>query len=445
MKAKTILLLLLIPTISLEAQQGGEQKMVRQEIAQEMREFLQNYVVDPWYPKILDTVHGGFLSDFDALWQPFGDQKKMIVTQSRHVWSPSRLSLFHDSDKYVYVADHGAAFLEYKMWDPDFGGFFQLVTREGRPVDPDPKLGFIKTAYGNAFAIYGLSAHYEATGDHASLRLAKLGFEWLEKHSHDPEYGGYFQFLQQDGTPMKGGHTAPPKDQNSSIHLLEAFSELYKVWPDSLVKARVEELLVIIRDTITTDKGYMNLFFQQDWTPVIFRDSSEEVRERNHHLDHVSFGHDIETAYLLREAAEVIYHEVDETTAIKSKKMVDHTIKHAWDEEPGGFLDRGYYYEEEGDLEIIEDAKVWWAQVEAMNTLLIMTDLYPDDDIAYFDFFIKQWNYIKHYLFDQEHMGIYSAGLDTRPSSKEGRKASIWKGNYHTLRSLVNCIERLEK
>src|SRR5690606_3623715 len=181
------------------------------------------------------------------------------------------------------------------MWDKTYGGFYQTVDRSGK-VLPDENAQ--KTAYGNAFAIYGLAAYVMASGDTAALSLAQKAFMWLEEHSHDPVHKGYYQHLHRNGTPVVRDETVPVdsdlgyKDQNSSIHLLEAFTELYQVWPDSLVGERLREMLYLIRDTITTDKGYLTLFFQPDWTPVSFRDSTYEFIIQHKKLDHVSFGHD---------------------------------------------------------------------------------------------------------------------------------------------------------
>ena len=160
----------------------------------------------------------------------------------------------------------------------EFGGFYNLVNREGEPIAEGPQI--IKQAYGNAFAIYGLAAYYRASGDTVALGLAQETFRWLEKHSYDPQYGGYFQFMARDGTPFTEGYGGvAPKDQNSMIHLLECFTELYKVWPDHSSKSDLNSLLVLIRDTVTTSKGNLVLFLKRDWTPISYKDASP-VRTR---------------------------------------------------------------------------------------------------------------------------------------------------------------------
>ena len=179
---------------------------------------------------------------------------------------------YQDNTELLKTAKHGFKFLKDVMWDKEFGGFYDLVDRKGNPLKENGEL--IKKAYGNSFAIYGLAAYYKASGNQKHLELAKKTFYWLEKYSYDKHYGGYFQFISREGKPLESGFgNYPPKDQNSSIHLLECFTELYKVWPDKLLQERILSLLKIIRDKITTEKGYMNLFFTKDWTPISFRDS----------------------------------------------------------------------------------------------------------------------------------------------------------------------------
>jgi len=426
---------------------SSEVSQERLGLADEIDHSIRTELLNKWYPYAIDTLHGGFLSSFTYDFKPTGDQNKMIVSQARHVWTTAKAAMAYPDVKYFLDASaHGAKFLAEVMWDKTHGGFHTLVDRRGNVIaGPNEE----KTAYGNAFGIYGLAAYVKASGDTAALSLAKRAFLWLEEHSHDPVLKGYFQHLKRDGTPIKRQENVPStsdlgyKDQNSSIHLLEAFTELYQVWPDPLVAQRLKEMLVLIRDTITTDRGNLVLFLQPDWTPVSFRDSSEEVILKHHNIDHVSFGHDVETAYLMIEASHVAGIANDTVTLRKAKKMVDHALENGWDSIAGGFYDEGYYFKDHPGITIIRDTKNWWAQAEALNTLLLMADLFPNDDKKYYQKFRLMWDYIDKNLIDHEHGEWYAGGIDKQPEMKTALKGHIWKACYHQYRSMENCVKRL--
>jgi mannobiose 2-epimerase len=372
----------------------------------------------------------------------------MIVTQSRHTWVNAKAAMRYPEKKfYQEAAKIGFHFLADKMWDKQYGGFFTLVTRDGY-LPPGSVVN--KEAYGNAFGIYALCAYYQLTQDTSALALAKKTFYWLEQHSHDPIYKGYFQFLQRDGTPLirkagtSSGDATGYKDQNSSIHLLEAITTLYEVWKNDLVRERLQEMLLLIRDRITTPRGNLTLFFQPDWTPVSLQDSTRKYILRQHNLDYVSFGHDIETAYLMLEASHALGIAHDTTTLIAGKKMVDHALKNGWDKKLGGFYDEGYYFKGDSSITILKDTKNWWAQAEGLNSLLMMSDYFPKDSNQYFQKFKQQWNYVQTYLIDPYYGGWFQQGLDREPEvGRAGLKGHIWKATYHEYRAMSNCVDRL--
>lgn len=426
--------------------QANKRESKEETVYRQLSETLTNKMLNVWYPRTIDSIHGGFLSDFDYKWELKGLQNKMIVTQSRHVWTCSSLAEFYPEKKeyYLHIARHGVQFLKDKMWDRQLGGFYTLVDQKGNVIGSGKQGQIMKDAYGNAFAIYGLSAYARQANDSSALALAKKAFFWLDKHSYDPLHGGYFQFMESDGTPLKEGFNGTPaKDQNSSIHLLEAFTELYRAWPDPLVKERLLMMLALIRDQITHPKGYLQLYMHKDLTPFSLRDSAEEVRARRWALDHISFGHDVETAYLMLEASEIAGLKEDTLTLRIAKKMVDHALENGWDNQVGGFYEAGYYFKGQDTLTIIKDTKNWWAQAEGMNSLLMMAELFPNDQHNYHSLFLKQWEYIQTYLIDHEHGDWYPNGIDKEPKEKLAMKAQIWKGNYHTSRSMMNCMKRL--
>lgn len=425
---------------------SDEHRIIREEIEKSLRKEL----LHAWYPVALDTLHGGFLSDFSFDWQPAGRQNKMIVTQSRHVWTASQAAMFFNDDRYRRIAQHGFRFLKDKMWDATYGGFYWLRNRQGEAMSGADDGG--KAAYGNAFAIYALASYYAMSGDTSALHLAQKTFHWLDRHSRDPLHRGYVDRLTREGLWLSQSDAnlnarelliSSWKDQNSSIHLLEAFTGLYNVWPDSLLRERVLEMLVLIRDAITTEKGHLTLYLQRDWTPVSFRDSSDAVRKKNYYFDHVSFGHDVETAYLMLEASHVLGLEADDKTLRVAKRMVDHVLANGWDNGKGGFFYQGYYFAGADTISIINEIKEWWVQAEGLNSLLLMSKLFPQEK-KYEQAFKKQWEYMKRYLIDHEHGGWYKEGLDKSPETAKSAKGSEWKVNYHESRALMNCIKMLK-
>ena len=404
-------------------------------------------LLDKWYPLAVDTVDGGFYSDLTYDFKIGENQDKMIVTQARHVWTNAVAAEYNPSKKeeFLSYAEHGFQFLRDHMWDEVNGGFHTMVTKKGAPIEGT------KTAYGNSFAIYGLAAYYHASKNKEALDLAKKTFRWMEAHSHDSIYGGYYQILDLDGTPLQRTADTPTssnvgyKDYNSSIHLLEALTTLYEVWPDPVVEERVKEMLTLIRDTFTTEKGYMNLYFEGDWTLVSFKDAPRDTILAHFYQDHVTFGHDVETAFLMLEASEILGNWQFDTTLVKGKKMVDHSLKTGWDKELGGFYDGGYYFKGEDSITIVNHHKNWWTQAEGLNSLLLMDSYFPNDSMHYRAHFDKLWEYTNTYLMDKEHGGWYAWGVDTRPETKNDLKGHVWKSAYHNYRALANCKYILEK
>ena len=421
----------------------------RRRIATAMEESLKHDLLDIYYPRSLDIVYGGFLSTFTYDFKPTGTQEKMIVTQSRHTWTNSKAGMRYSNklDHRLY-AIAGFRFLADKMWDKQYGGFYTLVTRKGE-IPPGDAAD--KNAYGNAFGIFALAAYYQFTHDTAALALAKKTFYWLETHSHDPVHKGYFQHMKRDGEAIKRTTNTPVtaetgyKDQNSSIHLLEALTALYEVWKDPLVRERLQEMLFLIRDTIITPRGNLGLFFQWDWTPVSIKDSSRDFILHHHNLDYVSFGHDVETAYLMLEASETLGFKNDSVTLMIGKKLVDHALNNGWDKKLGGFYDEGFYFKGDKVITILKESKNWWAQAEGLNSLLLMSDYFPDDPHHYFEKFKTLWTYTQTYLIDHQYGDWYDEGLDKSPDRRTALKAQIWKATYHNYRALSNCVDRLNK
>lgn len=420
--------------------------------AEELLNVLTKGILHRWYPLVIDEECGGYFTNVTYDWKLPAEQEKMIVSQARHVWTLSKVAEFLGGvAEYEQMARHGFPFLRDKMWDSVYGGFYQIRSRDGGMSDVRGWRDE-KRAYGNAFAIYALAALYKKTGDQQVLEFAQTAFQWLEKHAYDQRDKGYHQFFTRESKPYDttseyktiafDSNEVGFKDQNSSIHLLEAFTELYHVWKDPIVRTRLQSLLELIRDTMVTKRGYLQLFFHNDWTPVSFRDSSDAEREANFGLDHVSFGHDYETAFLMLEASHALGLKNDVRTLAIGKKMLDHAIKNGWDEKTGGFYDGGYYLKNDDTCTIVRDTKNWWAQAEGLNALLLFSKIFPGDP-RYAEYFERQWKYVSTYIIDTEGGDWFEGGIDKEPHYRTTLKSHMWKCTYHTGRTLMNCITML--
>ena len=420
-------------------------------LAREVESALTGLFLEVWYPRAVDTECGGFLSTFTFDFHPTGPQDKAVITQARHTWTTSQAAVrFPGNPVYRQAAEHGFRFLKERMWDSSHGGFYQKLDRCGNPEDSDYRGE--KRAYGNAFGIFACVAYYRMSGDTAALNLARRAFLWLDSKAHDAGNLGYFQNLKADGTPLRMGDTraaggdratAGLKDYNSSIHILEAFTALYEVWPDTSLRRRLDEMFHVIRDTIVNPAGTMQLYFTPAWRPISFRDSSESSRKAHFHLDHVSFGHDIETAFLLIEASEALGKRGDPATLTVARRMVDHSLRTGWDPVNGGVFYEGYYFPGADTITIINDKKDWWVQAETLHVLLLMSRLFPENPI-YFRYFLEEWNYIKNHIIDRKFGGWFEGGIDNHPEYGQSLKGQEWKATYHETRSMLNCLKLLD-
>lgn len=402
-----------------------------QVLAQQTDENLRRHILDQWFPRALDTAKGGFLQNFAENWSPRRETEKSVVYQARLTWLSAQAAQRYPNEKKRWsdISTHGANFLRDGLWDKQNGGFFWGVDANGSPQRSGEK-----HAYGVAFAIYALSANYEITRDAATLKLAQDAFKWLETHAHDAPNGGYNEALARDNRPMApgAGRNDPVgtryglKSMNTHIHLLEAFAALYEIWPDPQLRTRLEEVFLLVRDKIAVSPpGALNLYFSPDWTPV---------------PDHDSYGHDIETAFLLIEAAAALHIPDDPRTWEVARQLVDHTLDVGLDAKNGGFYDAGSV-----TGTISNPEKVWWVQGEALNALLVMHDRFGAQTSRYWDAFLAQWKWIQTRQIDVKNGGWYP---EVRPDGTPiaGHiKSDGWTEGYHQGRAMLHVSALLQK
>lgn len=425
-------------------------------IAKELDLHLRD-VLAKWYPRAVDRERGGFLERFASDWSPLPESGKFLVYQARLTWTAAEVAGYAPDlrDEYLGHARHGIAFLDGVMRDRVRGGVHFRLGLDGKPPRGSPGE---KHAYGLAFAIYAGAAAYRETRDPKALELARETFLWLDRNAHDAQNGGYHESLTLDGRPVvedavvedavvedavaedavvgsPGNRTdgigtrIGYKSMNSHIHLLEAFTALYHVAPDAmfrdLLRQRLEELLHVVRDKVAVDPGCLNLFFTPDWRPVPAHDS---------------FGHDIETAFLLVEAADALGKKDDPATWRMARKLVDHALEWGFDHELGGFFEKGEAFAPAHDR-----SKVWWTQAEGLNALLLMHERFGEETARYWKAFRKQWAFIRQHQVDPVHGGWHGQVSREGVPMGSDEKASPWKANYHNGRALMSCVRMLRR
>jgi len=400
-------------------------------LADEVERHWKQDLLPKWFPRCMDHKHGGFFPHFREDWSPGDQNDKTVVYQSRMTWVSAQVAMRYPELRpdYLKYTRHGADFLAQTLWDQEHGGFFWSLDETGKI---SARHGAEKHVYGIAFALYALAAAHKATDEPRYLEAAQRGLAWLERNSHDAANGGYYEALTRQGQPIltPGTRTSDAigtqygfKSMNSHIHLLEALSELYRVWQDKLLEKRLREVFLLVRDKIAVEPGCLHLYFTPDWRPV---------------PDHDSFGHDIETAFLLLEAAEALGQPEDARTLAVARSLVDHGLDWGWDHQRGGFYDKGAAFRPAWDRE-----KIWWTQAEGLNALLVMHERFGRQTPRYFQAMTRQWEFITKHQVDPRHGGWYesvSAEGHARPGQS---KATVWKAAYHDGRALMNVSARL--
>lgn len=401
--------------------------------ADRMRAHFDRHVLKTWFPASVDVQRGGFNSNLNRDWSPNPNAKadRFLVFQSRMTWLAAQVAVRRPEhrEQFLGYTRHGVKMLR-RMWDDEQGGFYWGLDADAKVT---PQYGTDKCAYGISFGIYAAAAAHRATGDADALDLATKAFKWFDDHAHDAANGGYHEVLKRDGTPIlpadlsntvqnKVGYpnrVLGYKSMNSHIHLLEAFTELYTAKKDDAVRKRLEELFLIVRDKVAVEPGCLNLYFTPDWRAV---------------PDHDSIGHDIETTYLLMEAAEALGppHAHDPKTLKVARQLTDHALDWGFDKRRGGFYDKAAAFDPAHDT-----AKVWWTQAEGLNALLLLHKTYGHQTDRYWKAFELSWKFVNDHMADPEQGGWYERVAADGTVEKPG-KASNWKAGYHDGRALMN-------
>lgn len=401
---------------------------------------LDNELLPFWTTRMKDSVNGGFITHFDRDGNDTGEDEKSLIAQTRCLYTLSSAHRAgYGNGQLAELARHGADFIIDRMWDREHGGFYWMMDRKGN-VKTDSKI-----IYGHSFAIYSLSEYTIATGDPRGADYARKVFDLVQKYCVDSMYGGYWEMFHRDWTLCgPGSQGGDRKTLDVHMHLMEAFTTLYECTGEEVHRRKLLEIieLLISRIIHPVYKTGIPQFFK-DWAvapqikfDIIWGwDRFSEEGQKGNATDNTCYGHNAEFAWLLLHALEVLkadpsgYHDL-------FRIIYDHTVDNGIDREFGGVFVEGPHPGGVYDRE-----KEFWQQAEVLIGLLDAVIILNDR---------KYWDAYKNvhrFVFDKvinKGVGEWYPLLTRRGEPIWTHMGHSWKINYHTVRAMVQSIQRLE-
>jgi mannobiose 2-epimerase len=390
------------------------------EYARRVEAELRGDILPFWLAHTRDRKRGGFFGEISDDLMINRDAPRGALLTTRVLWTFSAAYERYHDPAYLEMARWAYADLVAHFLDPENGGLFWMTSAEGNPLDPR------KLLYVQSFGVYALSEFHRATGKQEPLDRAIALYRLIEEHAKDRTHGGYFEEFARDwkisrargrGSPMG---SADQKSQNVHLHLLEAYTNLLRVWPDDGLRKNLRELIAVMRARVFDEKTHhLRLFLAEDWTP---------------RSNTISFGHDIEFAWLYVEAAEVLGDEsVIAASRAEAVQIARVTLEQGVDRDGGVFA-------EAGPKGVTNSFKEWWPQAEA--TVGFFNAFQISGDPKYLDASRQNWKFIDEHLIDHER-GEWFQGV-TRNGQKSGApKVSLWKCPYHDGRACLELLRRM--
>ena len=375
-------------------------------------------ILDFWAKNSLDLVNGGFIGKLDSSGKKDYTSIKGEVLNARILWTFSSACMGTENIIYQEIADRAFEYMKNHLIDPVNGGTYWSVDASGNKLDGR------KQIYGLAFSIYGFSEYYKISQNPEALAIAKKLYLEIEKHSFDHKSNGYFEAFAEDWSTLfdmrlSNKDINATKTMNTHLHILEAYTNLYNIFPDKQLAHKIENLLIIFNEKIIDSTlGQLNLFFDKDWNSLSKR---------------YSFGHDIEASWLLLDAALAIQkNEIIEkwkNKAIQISEIIQKNIN----------ADGSLYHEIDIEMMHIDKHREWWVSAEAMVGFVNAYQL--TNDKKYLNAVFSLWDFIKKHIKDNKN-GEWHWGVFDDYSKMEEDKIGFWKCPYHNYRACQEILER---
>jgi mannobiose 2-epimerase len=394
-----------------------------QQVAQYKKE-LQNElsgILDFWQKNTVDKEFGGFYGKLDNSNKVFPGAPKGSVLNSRILWTFSAAYNLTGNLSYLETAERAFRYIIDHFIDKEYGGVYWSVDYKGDPCDAK------KQIYALSFAIYGLSEFYQCNKNQQAKELAIELYNLIVEHSYDTINGGYIEALSRDWKELSDLRLSnkdanEKKSMNTHLHVLEGFANLYRIWPNEVLQKKIEELVNIFLDHIIDKKSnHLVLFFDEEW---------------NKKSNIISYGHDIEAAWLIQEAAGT------SGNAALLQRVKKQSVQLANAASEGLGNDGGLWYEYDGDRDHLVKEKHSWPQAEAMIGFYNAWQITGDE--SYFKRSLASWQFVQDHILDKVN-GEWFWGVTENYSLMAEDKVGTWKCPYHNGRACIELIRRTNK
>jgi len=395
---------------------GQRQKL--EQLRKEVSDDLTKNILPYWSTKMVDNVNGGFYGRIDGNEKVYPDAEKGGILNARILWTFSSAYRVLGDKSCLNIATRAKDYIIAHFIDDKYGGAYMSLKADGTPLNTR------KHVYTNAFFIYALAEYNRATGDKQALAEAKKIFDLFEKYAADKEFNGYFEVFSREWERVRErliGESSEKdeKTMNTSLHVMEAYANLYRVSGDMLVGDRLRNLIGIFLDKIIDKKSsHLICFMDRSWNSTSTVDS---------------YGHDIESSWLLYEAA-MLLRDTELTERVKETG-----IKIANAAAEGYQPDGSMLSDKNTATGHIRTQRSWWEQAETVVGYLNAFELTGDE--TYLKKSLDCWTYIKQNFIDSKNGGWYSYVSESGVPG--GDKAGFWICPYHSGRMCMEVIERI--
>lgn len=384
--------------------------------ATEIKEHLVNDLI-PFWQGLKDEENGGFYGYLSYDLKLDKKAVKGCILNGRILWFFSNAYMVLGDPSLLESAAYAYQFLKEHCVDDEFGGVFWSLTYDGKPEDTT------KHTYNQAFSIYALASYYDASKNPEALEIAWKLYDLVESKCKD-EYGYLEAFTRsfepEENDKLSENGVIAEKTMNTLLHVFEAYTELYRVTKEEKVAKQIRFMMDIIKDKVFNKEiGRQEVFFDRTWNTLI---------------DLYSYGHDIETAWLVDRGLEVLDDEAYTNMLSPITKIITENIYNR------AYIDHSLVNESENG--VVDTTRVWWVQAEAVVGFL--NGYQKQGDKKFLDASVDIWNYIKKYFIDKRNGSewFWSVKEDHTPDEKP--IVEPWKCPYHNGRMCFEVLRRMK-